>query len=305
MPGAPLVSVVMPTHRPNPHFGTALESVASQTCRDWELIVVDDGWEEPAQLDQMLQGRGDVRIITHRHAGIARSRNRALAGARGELVAFFDHDDLWRPDHLERMVSLLRAQPGAVAAYGPTATVEGDSNEISGPPEPPASRDDLLAGRLRPNIPSVLARREAVALFGGFEPLLEPADDIDYIYKLGLMSDYAFDPEYTAGWRRHPGNYSGDVMMSAEAHDRVLVLHEGAARQRGDAEGARLLAQNRKSTKRFWSAKAWGETSAALRNGESGKALQLAKWCLRYSPVDFARLSGSMLGHKLGRNGLD
>src|SRR5205814_6279167 len=91
-PAPPRVSVVMPAHNAAAHIGQALDSVAAQTFTDWEVIVCDDASSDDTA--ELACGRERVTVIVNeRNAGPAESRNRALAHARGELVAFLDADD--------------------------------------------------------------------------------------------------------------------------------------------------------------------------------------------------------------------
>jgi glycosyltransferase involved in cell wall biosynthesis len=114
---SPRVSVLMPAYNSPPEIVQALTSALSQTIADVEVIVSDDGSIEPVA--GLLTGVRDerVRIIRKEHnRGIAAARNVALAAARAPVVAQLDHDDFWREDHLEHVLSLL-ADPGVGVAY--------------------------------------------------------------------------------------------------------------------------------------------------------------------------------------------
>jgi glycosyltransferase involved in cell wall biosynthesis len=108
----PRVSVVVPTYNYGRFLGDALDSIRSQTFRDHETIVVDDGStdaETPAVLARFA-GPGLTVVRTDR-VGVSRARLEGAARARGTLVAWLDADDLWRPTYLERQVALLDAEP--------------------------------------------------------------------------------------------------------------------------------------------------------------------------------------------------
>src|SRR5271168_2771000 len=101
----PLVSVVVPVFAGERFVGDALDSVAVQTYPHVETIVVDDG--SPDRSVEVASSRSGVRVLRERHRGVAAARNAGLAAARGELVAFLDQDDLWRPSKLALQVALL------------------------------------------------------------------------------------------------------------------------------------------------------------------------------------------------------
>jgi glycosyltransferase involved in cell wall biosynthesis len=104
----PLVSVVMPVHNCAATLGASIRSVLAQTHTDWELLVTDDASDDES-MDLLAQfARRDERVLPEaapERGGAARARNRAIARARGDYVAFLDSDDLWLPAKLERQLA--------------------------------------------------------------------------------------------------------------------------------------------------------------------------------------------------------
>ena len=109
------VSVIIPTHNYAKYVVEAIESVLAQTVADREILevlVVDDGSTDdtPRVLAELDDPR--VRVIRFEEPrGVSAARNAALAEARGELVAYHDADDRWRPGKLERQLEVLRSDP--------------------------------------------------------------------------------------------------------------------------------------------------------------------------------------------------
>lgn len=100
----PQVSVVIATYNRGYCIGQAVNSVLTQTFRDYELIVVNDGSTDETL--RVLQAYGDqIRIIDQENRGVSAARNRGIANARGEWVAFLDSDDEWEPEKLERQMA--------------------------------------------------------------------------------------------------------------------------------------------------------------------------------------------------------
>ena len=108
---APL-SVIIPAYRAEGTIDRALASVAAQSIKPYEVIVVDDG--SPDGTLKAAQGMSDsmgsikLKIIGQENKGAGAARNRALQEASQEYVAFLDADDTWKPDKLKRIKELVK-----------------------------------------------------------------------------------------------------------------------------------------------------------------------------------------------------
>src|SRR4051812_26302017 len=112
MDTGPLVSVVIATYNSGRFVGQAVRSVLAQTYRPFEIVVVDDGSTDDTA--GVLAGyRDGVRYVYQENRGPAAARNRGIAEAAGELVAFLDADDEWHPEKLSRQWEALSASPRA------------------------------------------------------------------------------------------------------------------------------------------------------------------------------------------------
>jgi glycosyltransferase involved in cell wall biosynthesis len=104
------VSVIVPTFNRWPMVAEAVESVLTQTYKDFELIVVDDGSDD-GTVDRLATYGTLVKVVRQPNQGVAAARNRGAALASGRYLAFLDSDDLWRPDKLEAQVGLFALEP--------------------------------------------------------------------------------------------------------------------------------------------------------------------------------------------------
>src|SRR5215470_16102183 len=111
------VSVLIPTFNYGRFLRECLVSVFSQTVANLEIIVIDDGSTD--ETSEALSSLSDprVKVLKIPHGGIASARNRALREASGEFIAFLDADDRWRPDKLEKQLSVLRSEPFVAAVF--------------------------------------------------------------------------------------------------------------------------------------------------------------------------------------------
>src|SRR5215203_2614836 len=107
--GQPLVSAVVPAYNASRTVVEAVNSVLTQTVRDLEVIVVDDGSRDDTA--DVVRSIDDPRVslITKQNEGASSARNAGIRAARGRYVAFLDADDLWLRSKLERQLDVLES----------------------------------------------------------------------------------------------------------------------------------------------------------------------------------------------------
>lgn len=112
----PCVSVIIPTYNRADLLREALESVVTQTFKETEVIVVDDGSDDSTP-DVLHEFEGRIQAVRLSHAGISAARNAGMDRATGEYLAFLDSDDLWKPEKLERQLRFAEQHPECVLTY--------------------------------------------------------------------------------------------------------------------------------------------------------------------------------------------
>lgn len=240
--GKPLVSVIMPCYQGARFISQALASVAAQTYRPIEAVVVDDGSsDESAEIVSDFNCPDtSVRLIrSETNQGIPITRNIAIDHAEGELIAFLDQDDLWLPHKIETQVRALQQQTpdarGIVCAdillqdlarrpEGPMRLIERASERFND-----MNEDAVLAQLLKRNFISsvtVLASKEAVDSVGKFDPdLTGGADDWDLWLRIAERYPLVYVPEALAIYRVHGDNYTALPRMHGD-EKRILDFWE-------------------------------------------------------------------------------
>ena len=104
----PLISIIVPAYNAEKWLAACCESVFTQSYRNWELILVDDGSRDRTlEIAECEAGaRANVKVIHTENGGVCHARNTGLDAARGEYITFLDADDRLTPDALERMYAL-------------------------------------------------------------------------------------------------------------------------------------------------------------------------------------------------------
>jgi glycosyltransferase involved in cell wall biosynthesis len=106
-----MISVVIPLYNKARYVKRALDSVLAQTHQDFEVVVVNDGSTDGSE-KVVRQYRGArIRLVSQENAGEGAARNRGIAEARADLIAFLDADDEWLPEHLIAISRLAQGYP--------------------------------------------------------------------------------------------------------------------------------------------------------------------------------------------------
>src|SRR6266852_2057654 len=112
-----LVSVVIPAHNSQRYIVATFDSIIAQKHRPLEILVVDDGSTDSTR--QIVREYGpEVRLIEQAQRGHPAARNSGIRAAKGEFLAFLDHDDLWTPDKLEHQIACFEHDPALDLVFG-------------------------------------------------------------------------------------------------------------------------------------------------------------------------------------------
>jgi glycosyltransferase involved in cell wall biosynthesis len=160
---SPAITVVLSTYNRGNILPFAIQSVLRQTLVDWELLVVGDGCTDDSEDAVARFTDPRIRFINLRERVGDQSgpNNEGVRQARGRLVAFLNHDDLWFPDHLERMLPAFATEDVDVA-FAMALEVEPGGRFRVNMVYPDGEYDPRGA----PPIPSWVVRRSAFERFG-------------------------------------------------------------------------------------------------------------------------------------------
>jgi glycosyltransferase involved in cell wall biosynthesis len=207
------VSAVIPVHNGHEFVAHAVRSVLNQTAPALECIVVDDGSTDATW--EILRAFGnEIRVMHQPQSGVSTARNRGAEAARGDLVAFLDHDDEWLPAKTERQLDTLGVGDTMIMCALQVIDAHGAAGEIKrlGP------IDRLIEGMLMFDgtpVPSCsssgMVRRDALLQMGGFDPALSMSADWDLLLRVLLTSRLAYVDEPLVRYRVHGGNMSRHV----------------------------------------------------------------------------------------------
>lgn len=230
----PIASIVMPAYNTAPWAEAAVRSVVSQTFRDWELVVVDDGSTDGTAA--IVRGIADarIRIISQDHLGTSAARNAGMKATSGEYVGFLDSDDLWLPEMLERHIALLRQRPEVDLAFCWSEIIDeagATTRRLQKATAGRTSFEDILTTGAISNGSCVVARRQALENAGLFDTNLRAATDFDMWLRIALLRAHNAwcIPEMLTQYRRRPGQTTKDWRTSQVHTDKVFLKMRQAA----------------------------------------------------------------------------
>ena len=225
----PAVSVVITCYNYGAYVASCLNSVYSQSYKNYEIIIVNDGSTDNSeeQIKPYLKN-GSIKYIKQENKGQANAKNKGIQESSGAYIAFLDADDLWAPEKLEKQIPLFQNQKAGVV-YSGQKFIDHEGKIIPGPP----FRKTLIrkSGKITEALfmdnfvpfSSAVVRKKCFTDFGGFDESLSMGIDWDLWLRIstGYSFEYVDEPLliYRIG---HPGQMSKNETKRHECSDRIM-----------------------------------------------------------------------------------
>lgn len=234
---APLVSVVIPTYEtPENYLRELMDTLLAQTYPRWELCLADGSQTDTVRSVAEEYGRMDARIRykkLEKNGGISENTNGGFAMAKGEFIAFMDHDDLLTPHALYEMVRILNTQyteqeRAMAMIYSDEDKINGDGTQYSRPHFKPDYNPEFL----RHNnyfCHFLLFSARLLEQTKGLRKEYDGAQDYDFVLRCieaGAVVRHV--PKILYHWRMHEGSTAGNSADKAYAFDngcRAIEAH--------------------------------------------------------------------------------
>jgi glycosyltransferase involved in cell wall biosynthesis len=194
----PRVSVVIPTYNNAALLHETLDAVRRQTFRDLEIIVVDDGSTDETA-EAVCRYDPSIRYVRQANQGPAAARNTGAGLARGEFIAFCDHDDIWQEQHLEKLLRCFTDYPAAAMCFDNAEVLGGLAH---GEIHVNKKVLDSMIGKKVPlirlwhcwvaSMSVVMVRRGVFEKLGGLHPEIWGLDDLHFYLRLGVEHEVRY-----------------------------------------------------------------------------------------------------------------
>ena len=264
----PTVSVIMVCYNGSALLPESLASLKAQSFEDWELVFWDNGSHDgSADLARAFDTRTRVLGGSERLT-LGAARGKALQAARGDLIAFLDHDDLWRADKLERQVEIMTRREIGLC-YSDCEVIDAEGTELGRyarrvKPHEGRVLHPLLVENFIPTV-TVMISREAYEAAGPFDPTLNMPADYEQWLRMARGSEVVFVGEALGSYRLSRGSLTSDL---DQAYRPVDALYERLAARSSDGVESRWIS-------RGWACHYWRwAIRGLLERGRPGESLR-------------------------------
>ena len=220
-----VVTVIVPTIG-RPSLTGAISSVLQQSYRDWQILIVVDGYQFEDATRRLLNNidQSQVVLIVIPHSGEpAVPRNKGLSMCSSEIVAFLDDDDEWHPKKLEIQIGAFTNSVVGVACNATAQSASGNLTYFTAPPETISAWS--LAHENQIITSSILCRRKPLVDVGGFPRQPYLLDDYAAWLRLVSFGQIVFIDKNLVNYRMPPGD---------SISDRVAAQSAGRSRLKSD-----------------------------------------------------------------------
>jgi glycosyltransferase involved in cell wall biosynthesis len=216
----PKVSVILPVYNSVKYLRESVESLAGQTFRDFEVIIVDDGcYDGSERLIDVYSKVPNIRVIKHvNNLGLGESLNDGLSAAAGEYIAIQHADDISLPERLEKEVTYLDSHPeiSLVGTWTQYIDADGVPKKKDGwwlrqvkrvPDNPEVIAKKLLEMNCLIHS-SVMFRKSVTGTVGFYDESMVPAEDWDYWLRISEKHSIGIIREVLTRYRHHHNQLS-------------------------------------------------------------------------------------------------
>lgn len=203
-----MISVVIPLYNKEKQIAHTLQSVFNQTFQNFEVVIVDDGSTDGsvAEVEKLSDSR--IRLIHQKNAGVAAARNRGIEEAKGDLIAFLDADDEWKPEYLATQYHLSQKYPdcNVFACNYEFRNIEGKVTPTIIRKLPFTGEDGILSNYFEaascshPPLwtSSIVVKKQAIQAIGGFPVGIRSGEDLLTWARLAVNGQIAYSKKVEA-----------------------------------------------------------------------------------------------------------
>jgi glycosyltransferase involved in cell wall biosynthesis len=225
----PKISVIIPTYNNALLLPQTLNGVLNQSFKDMEIIVIDDGSKD--QTYEMIRSQyPGITCIHQSNKGPAAARNTGARLAKGEFIAFCDHDDVWNAQHLECLLNAFAVYPSAGLVFDNAEYfgkgINGQKLHLANGP-PRQTPDGIVAPRTIlwdypvASMSVVMVKKQVFDGVGGLSESVGALDDLHFYLRVAARYSVRYI-HYTGCRKRVTGSNLSQLIDIKETNVRYL-----------------------------------------------------------------------------------
>lgn len=207
-------SIVIPLYNKANYIESTIKSVLNQTFTDYEIIIINDGSTDDSIAKVLEFNDNRIQLYNQKNQGAAVARNLGIEKAKYEFIAFLDADDLWMPNHLEKLKTLIQnfANVGIYASRYELVFKNG-KNYIPKFKGISADFEGIVSDYFKTSSPYPIATSSSIVIpkkifekIGYFKPAISSGQDVDMWIRIASKYRVAVSNKVTASYLHYIEN---------------------------------------------------------------------------------------------------
>ena len=213
------VSVIIPVYNGGKYISHAIESVLSQTYKEMEIIVVDDGSADRTaeivksyqQTHDLIDRRKNLIYIYQKNQGTAAARNKGIVNSTGEYIALLDYDDIWEPEKIELQIKYMIEHQEVGMVHSDAGFIDKDGNLIDDMKRPKGFtvygrcfKELFIQNKIRAS--TAVIRSSCLDKIGLFDENIRYCEDLDLWLRLSREFSIGYVNQILCYYRLHDSN---------------------------------------------------------------------------------------------------
>ncbi|HUW88490.1 MAG TPA: glycosyltransferase family 2 protein [Candidatus Paceibacterota bacterium] len=236
---SPKVSIIIPVYNKSQWIEETLNSVANQSYKDWECIIIDDGSTDESHkvIHKFIEvNPGNWHLITQSNSGQCVARNRGIEKSEGEYIAFLDGDDTWAENKLDVQVKLLDANSDSSLVICPYRIYKQGESQEKGRLVLHVNNRKMLTNWLNlrgfgaGTESTGMARRNFLLSLGGFDTQLSTSAGLDLTLRLEALGKILTAKDTYMKYRIYTGQWHANLEMLSSDLEYLRQKHGKASR---------------------------------------------------------------------------
>jgi len=222
-----LVSLVIPAYNAGEYIEEAIESVFSQTYKNIELIVINDGSTDNTlrilkKYEEKYKGK--FTLISRENRGQSFTLNQGWSLAQGSYIGYLSADDVLLPTSIEKSVQVLDSDQDVVLTYSSFNIIDNKSRFMKTVIPSDFVYEDVIARFSCPPGPGAFFRKKFFDMLGGWDSRFRQIPDLEYWIRLGTQGNFYRINEILAHWRTHDKSQSYMKTTVERANEPLLIV---------------------------------------------------------------------------------